>query len=317
MSISAVDGETEALNPLQEEESFLTKTVNALAAPFIAFANLVYPVNPVTKMRHLSLLPEWAEKALGPALYRFAVYTSGLSKQVDSPKIDAIAKKLFFFTKRNLPYEVKVFENDLFLQDYVDGGKILLSTRSIDVIDYYTSHKKVWGLEGYNDPETGTFISYEGVTREDVIAAFISSLIILGEVKLSGTEFLLSLGISLVSSVFLIEKIAAFTIVNLTVRESVVLLATSFTFPAVFIYFFKKLGNWSSISERYGVLLAHKAGYDPRGALFLQEIYQLEFYENRPKLFNKLQLAPSPKEQQAALFREIKALHPQPKASPK
>ncbi len=260
---------------------------------------------------------ELAEQAIESLFNRF------YPNQVDSPEIEKIAKRIFF---KNARYEARVVENDS-LKGEVFGFKIALFTEAIQKIDYYFKNRKAVGLEGYTDPKTGTFISYEGITREDVLASFIGQYVSYIETG-NWVKYLqipsffiwpLSSGLAIAfSAALLVTRIQNGFWVPF--YRLAVLGAFIITNIAISILSYLVMGlapSYTSLeNQKEGMLLAKEAGFDPRGALFLQEIYHLERWADYPDFVQKLFsiFTHLPKEREEVLAKEIVLLHPQPKA---
>ena len=96
-----------------KEASFLTKTVNTFAKPFIAALDFIAPKNPVTGSRELWYLPKSLETLMGRIMYPIMkVNQGGETEHLFSEKCREIMEKLAVHSKREFNYEVSVLNNN-------------------------------------------------------------------------------------------------------------------------------------------------------------------------------------------------------------
>ena len=314
-----------------------TKKTSQTANPFFAVFDYFYGVNPVLERRELGYLPVWVEKGMGNMMYPMMTLSQGgtMNHHFELPKVNQILGNLKAHAKRDLPYEVKILNKDVVNAWCLPGGKMAIYKRILERIDYFVNNKEAMGLKGYTHPETGEFISYQSVTKNDVIAALLGhemthadarhaarklELSFLAQIGIFGLSFWTKGWIDNKES--LLEK----NISQLSAEEVKKEKDVIESYRKTHKFFFNwavKLGVelyflWGSRSheleaDKYGTRLAVEAGYNPAGALFLQEILKKEshgLYDYLPTWYQRIQglwsSHPPSTERQAALFPDVK-----------
>ncbi len=342
-SISEEYGVVEA-NETQSPEA---KKTDGIAKSSISIIDYFYGVNPVHGKRELRYLPTWVEKVMGSAMYPMMVINQGgsISNHFELPKVSHIMGKLKAHARRDLPYEVKIINKDVVNAWCLPGGKIAIYKRILERIDYFVNNKKEMGLQGYTHPETGEFISYADVTKEDVIAALLGHEMTHADARHSARKlersFIVQAGIFTASAYTqslingkkkdLKERIehlnkngdmtstdkANFKKEREKIKGYQRLHHLAFNWLVklgVELYFLMGSRHHELEADKYGTRLAAEAGYNPAGALFLQELLKREskgLYDYLPNWFQKIQSFwhshPPCTERQAALFADVKA----------
>lgn len=306
-----------------------------IAEKFTPIADFIAPVNSVTGVRGVRIIPECAETALGSIMYPVMVLSEGGETKEGgrAEKIASIFAKLIPETRRNeLPYEVKLLRKQSLNAWCLPGGKVAVYSLLASKIVEYTSLER---LEEYVDPQTGERIGYQGVTSDDVFAALLGHEMTHADArhtarKLEWTGFLQACVFGV--SAFIQARIAsAKREISSSQRartagdQSKLRVLNSLQtihdlFFHVLIKFSLKLYHFFGSrqhefeADKYGMQLAVRAGYDWRGALYLQEILKREsgreWFQSCPSLVREalkwLRTHPSCEERQAAILEEAK-----------
>lgn len=324
--------------PVPKESTLAAK----VASPFFAVIDYFYGVNPVLGRREFGYLPTWVEKAMGTAMYPGMVFTQGgkMPHHFELPKVQEIMGKLKAHARRDLPYEVQIINKDVVNAWCLPGGKMAIYRRILERIDYYVHNREAMGLKGYTHPETGQFISYDGVTKEDVVAALLGHEMTHADARHSARKLEWSFIVQV-----LIFSVSAYTQAKLDgwrhdlkgraaqqhltnnerqeIEEEKKTLKSyqtihNFAFNwlvkiGVELYFLMGSRHHELEADKYGTRLAKEAGYNPAGALLLQEILKSEshgLYDYLPTWYQKLQglwcSHPSADERQGALFTDVR-----------
>lgn len=321
----------------EKEVPVETKKTSQTANPFFAIFDYFYGVNPVLERRELGYLPVWVEKGLGNMMYPMMTLSQGgaMNHHFELPKVNQILGNLKAHARRDLPYEVQILNKDVVNAWCLPGGKMAIYKRILERIDYFVNNKEAMGLKGYTHPETGEFISYQNVTKEDVIAAllghemthadarhaarklelsFVAQIGIFGlsywaKTKIDNKEALLEKNISKLSY----EEVKKEKDTIESYRKTHKFFFNWLVKLGVELYFLMGSRHHELEADKYGTRLAVEAGYNPVGALFLQEILKKEshgLYDYLPTWYQKLQglwsSHPPSTERQAALFADVK-----------
>ena len=193
------------------------------------------------------------------------------------------------YSKRNFEYKVIVVNSDIVKVFCAPGGQIGITKGFLEKTERYVNGKIGKDLIGYVNPETGKTISYEGVTREDVIAAVLGHEMIRVDARhgMAIYEFFLIVVPSLLARL-LFENIFPYSVG---------------IFPAIFC---AQIRNQELEADKFGMVNAREAGYNPIGALVLQEVLKGEELP-RGLFFDLLRISPLREERQRLLFQEINA----------
>ncbi|MCB1116197.1 MAG: M48 family metalloprotease [Chlamydiia bacterium] len=314
-----------------EEERSETSIVSKIAAPFFALFNYFYGINPVTEKREFGYLPQWVEKAMGASMYFETMQSQGriAYNHHELPKTSHIFDTLKTHAKRDLPYELHIIKKNEINAWCMPGGKVAVFSGILEKIDYFVHNKKAMGLDGYTDPETGTFISYAAVTKDDVIAALLGHEMTHADArhfarKLELTFLLQAIFFSAAAwtqSIIngkkrdLKERMRHLEITNDVTEEDrkkfqeekewhrtlQTIHNIAFRWVVKFgMNIYLKFGSRQHELEadKYGTRLMVESGYNPAGALFLQEILKRE---SGPSHWYFFSTHPEPEERQAAL----------------
>jgi len=305
--------------------------------PFFAVINYFYGVNPVLGRREFGYLPTWVEKAMGSAMYPMMTLTQGgtMDHHFELPKVNRILGNLKAHARRDLPYEVKILNKDVVNALCLPGGKMAIYKRILERIDYFVNNKEEMGLKGYTHPESGEFISYRDVRKEDVVAALLGHEMTHADARHSARKLewsfvvqALIFGASYYTSGWINNKEALLekNISQLSATEAKEEKDRIESYRKTHRFFFNwmvKLGvelyflmgsrHHELEADKYGTRLAIEAGYNPAGALFLQEVLKREshgLYDYLPTWYQKIQglwsSHPPSSERQAALFADVK-----------
>ncbi|MCB1109998.1 MAG: M48 family metalloprotease [Chlamydiia bacterium] len=335
--IIAVDSPTAAPAEREEEASTLSKVINGFATPFIAAYNFLLPKNPVTGKREIWYIPKPVESLMGRVMYPIMKSTQGGEMEhLFSEKCRQVMQRLATHTKREFNYEVAVLNSNVINAWCLPGGKVAVYKTLLEKIDYYINNKDELGLTGYTHPKTGEFISYASVTKEDVIAALLGHEMTHADARHSVRKLEWSFLVQ--AAAFGLNKYTQGVIDRweqdfktrqalaenphdlddekdkLQAWKNIHAIAFSrLTQLGVHLYFLAGSRGHELEADKYGTELAIKAGYDPAGALFLQEILKQESHETHsflPESFHRIQSIfqthPSSTERQLALFHDIK-----------
>ncbi|NGX50846.1 MAG: hypothetical protein K1060chlam2_00697, partial [Chlamydiae bacterium] len=176
------------------------------------------------------------------------------------------------------------------------GGWVDLNSGMLEKIGFYVNNKDALEVEGYTDPESGEFISYENVTVDDVMAAMIANQMAKSELSHKFRWFEITATMSIATATF--------------GRFIPVVGAISGLATAIITLYFGRTCTYEA--DRLGSALVADAGYNPAGALFLNEVHK----KCRPYLTTLLShlylTGPLFKDRQAVIFpvaREWKMLN--------
>lgn len=312
----------ESLQESPKPESYgLAQAVNSIADTFFgaigSIIDWVCPVNPVTHSREFWYIPKWGENMLGNLMYPVMCYQQGGEMtHLFSRKAQEIANNLAQHSKRELDYEVKILHNNVINAWCLPGGKIAIYHLLLEKIDFYISNMDRLGLKGYTDPETGTFVSYKGLTTDDVIAALLGHEMTHADARHAARKLELSWVVQLLA--FGLDSYASYSLEtwekdldaktqrcsasptqlkkereDLEQWKKIHELAFGWISKlAMNLYFLFGSRSHELEADKYGTTLAVEAGYNPVGALFLQEILHKEsrgsVYDFLPKIFQDI-----------------------------
>ena len=263
----------------------------------------IYPLNLVTNQRELWYLPEGVENMIGTAMYAAMCFQGGgiNNTHASYQKVQEIGAKLATHTRRKLGYEIHILNSKTLNAWCLPWGKAAIYTLLLDKIDEYIAKKdKLENFRGYTHPETEEYISYDDVTVEDVIAALIGHEFTHADARHTARKlersFLIQAGIYS-ADYFIRAKLIAWDkelrVKELNNKGDEPLLKKerselqfyqkiqSFAFDYIVklgMNIFMLMGSRSHELEadKYGTELAIRAGYNPKGALFLQEILKTQ-----------------------------------------
>lgn len=167
-----------SIEPPKSESYDLAQAVNSIAdtvfGAFTSIIDWICPVNPVTNSREFWYIPKWGENMMGNLMYPVMCYQQGGEmSHLFSRNVQEIASNLAKHSKRELDYEVKILHNNVINAWCLPGGKIAIYHHLLEKIDFYIHNMERLGVTGYTHPETGAFVSYKGLTTNDVIAALL------------------------------------------------------------------------------------------------------------------------------------------------
>ena len=284
------------LHESNEESSLEKKMAYQATSVFDYF----FPKHPYTLEQEFRFIPNVIEQQLGARNFgRRSI------PHRDLGLCQKIVADLTMHTKRNLDYDIVVLDSEKCYSRFSINGKIAISRGFLDKIERFVTHKKEMGLNGYVDPETGKTISYETVSKKDVLAALIGRTMIHVDARhhIKSVERLLS-RIVLVSAV---TALTAFPLLSLIGPIP----AIGIVFAQVLggsIYnthdFFQKNRDNVFEADRFGLINATKAGYSAQGALFLHEVVQSRRIQSENVLYF-FKTPPTHQERQKALFDQI------------
>lgn len=320
--------------PIASEEAM---GCSQIANPFFAMWDYFCPVNPVLGMREFRYLPVFVEKWMGTLMYPImTTFLGGEIKQHRGQlKIDEILKKLRAHAKRDLDYEVMIIKNNTINAWCLPGGKIAVHNRILERIDSFLSHKGEGSLTGYTHPKTGAFISYTDVKKDDVLAALIGHEMTHADARHAARK--LELSFILQALIFGLQKWTKGWIdqKNSSLQKKIYRLSPSqtkteqdriklyhtiheFSFSqltkiGIELYFLMGSRRHEYEADKYGTRLAFEAGYNPKGALFLQEILKedgLTLFDYLPSSLQKVYCLflshPTCEERKLALFQDVR-----------
>ena len=315
----------------EEEESSTTKT-SGISSFLFGIVDFFIPVNPLTQKREFRIIPQRLESFLGRIMYPAMIFSQGgRAHPYYLSTVQPILSRLIPHTKRkDLPYEVTVINKDVVNAWCLPGGKIGVYKLLLERIDYYIQYKDAMGLKGYTHPETGAFVSYRGLKAEDVIAALLGHEMTHADARHTAQKLEWSLFIQLfifgIQAYFRSrinshkEDLAKQTTLKSEERKrrqkqieiAQKLHNTVFHYFIKFglqLYFLFGSRCHEYEADKYGAQLSQRAGYNPAGALFLQEILKREsygLYDYLPSLFQKVaglwHSYPSSEDRQKALY---------------
>jgi len=260
----------------------------------------VYPVNPVTGDREFWYIPKWGENLLGKVMYPvMCLKEGGTIPHLYAQKVQEITKQLSEHSKRKLDYEVTILRDNVVNAWCLPGGKMAIYSLLLEKIDYYVRNKEALGLTGYTDPNTGAFVSYDRVNIDDVLAALLGHEMTHADARHAARKLEFSFLVQVL--VFGLSTWGASKLANwetdLKQREKLELKNSNitkerehleswkkvhdFTFGwmtklAIQLYFLFGSRCHELEADKYGTALAAESGYNPVGALFLQDILKKE-----------------------------------------
>lgn len=262
----------------------------------------IYPVNLVTNQRELWYLPEIIERMIGTAMYSAMCYEEGGNdtKHLSYHRVQEIGQKLAAQTKRKLDYEISILKNNTLNAWCLPWGKAAIYTLLLEKIEYYIANKdKLDAFRGYTNPETKEHFNYDDVVADDVIAALVGHEFTHADARHAARKLELSFLVQ--TAIFAADYMTRAKLTawdkELTVKElkkpedetlknersqlQFYMSIQSFAFSYIVklgMNLFMYMGSRSHELEadKYGTELAIRAGYNPKGALFLQEILKVE-----------------------------------------
>ncbi|WP_316357348.1 M48 family metalloprotease [Candidatus Neptunichlamydia sp. REUL1] len=323
----------------EEAASFLSKAVHAFATPFIAALDFIAPKNLVTGSRQLWYLPKSLENLMGRIMYPIMkANQGGETEHLFSETCRKIMQELAVHSKREFNYEVSVLNNNQVNAWCLPGGKVAVYKTLLEKIDFYVHNKDKLGINGYTHPESGEFISYADVKKRDVIAALLGHEMTHADARHSARS--LEMSFLAQAAIFGLNKYTKSILdnweVDLATRESNRstdpedvrdekqkirawrnIHSVAFgclTHLGIQLYFLAGSHSHELEADKYGTKMAVAAGYNPAGALFLQEILKQEskgihsfLPESSQKIQSLFHSHPSSSDRQLALFQDVKA----------
>jgi len=300
-------------DPIEDQSVTLIESVTQSIFNIIDW---VYPINPVTGSRNLWYIPKSIENFMGKTMYASMCYTQGGSiNHFYSRRVQQIAANLAQHTKRDLPYEVTVLNNNVVNAWCLPGGKVAVYRGILEKIDFYVNHRRELGLHGYTDPSTGNFVRYSNIRVDDVIAALLGHEMTHADARHCARSLELSFFVQ--ASVWILDLLTGQQLNSweadlrarrmkgdhdfekladerskLNLWRSIHSIFFAWVTPlATQLYFLMGSRSHELEADKYGTQLAIRAGYNPAGALFLQEILKQEsgsLYDFMPKLFRDI-----------------------------
>lgn len=262
-------------------------------------------VSEVVTSRACYVLPKCAERAFGSVgqgltsfvhfftstYHRFFSVGNGYSStnSVYADKTNEIMKNLAGHTERNFSYTLSLREYSGWSSDFHSGGGVEVYAGILEKIDFCLNNKEALNLKGYTDPKTGEYMSYENLTKEDVLAAMIATEMARSELSHTGSWLETSFLVTLVANLAKISQIHALN---------------------AFVYlYYSRVQTYEA--DQAGTALMAKAGYNPAAKLFLNDLHnQCRSYVSRA-LSHIYLTAPSCQARQSVVYpvaRDWKAL---------
>lgn len=251
--------------------------------------DFVYPKNTITGYREFWYLPTWVEKYLGEALYASTCISQGgkLDDDAKQKRLQVMVEKTAEHAQREgedqkFEYEVTVLDSNVLNAWAMAGGKLAFNDRLIKEIDKMDLSE------------------WKGLTHDDVLAAVVGhevSHAAIGHTrKRLEKTFLIQLAL-------FVGKIVANFFISRKEQEAVEkggekgthrahietseelkkyegyrkLVTVGFDFFAYYaseLYMLMDSRNAEYEADKYGIQLMYKAGYDVRGSLALQKLFQ-------------------------------------------
>jgi len=303
--ISEIDSEhinLEIFETFEDEEKGLAdRAFQAFTSAVTLLLDHILPRNPVNGNREFRIYSLNQEIIKGKNI--FANVTRAYGGEINHPETELCQKILSEVTahsKRNFEYKVIVLNSDIVNAFCAPGGEIGLTKGFLEKTERYVNGKIGKDLMGYVDPETGKTISYEVVTKEDVIAAVIGHEMIHADARhgMARQEFPL---IGLISFLF----------VSILSHSVAILFPAMYLCYPIFVlspfFLVAHIRNQEREADKFGMVNAREAGYNPIGALVLQEVLKGDKPRKGGVFLDLLRTHPSREERQNLLFQEINA----------
>lgn len=285
-----------------------TKTQASNAAEFVynlcpslfdriqAIFDFIYPKNAITGYREFWYLPTWVEKTLGEALYASNCASQGgkLNDEGKQTRLKAMVEKTAEHAQREgedqkFDYEVTVLDSNVLNAWAMPGGKLAFNDRLIKEVDKMDLSE------------------WKGLTHDDVLAAVVGhevSHAAIGHTrKRLEKTFLIQLALfvgKIVANIFIgrkeqeaVEKgekkgthrAHIETADELRKYEGYRKLVTIgfdyFAYYASQLYMLMDSRNAEYEADKYGIELMYKAGYDVRGSLALQKLFEKQGHSHQ------------------------------------
>ncbi|WP_316358121.1 M48 family metalloprotease [Candidatus Neptunichlamydia sp. REUL1] len=316
--IDGTEGSTGAeffeLHENQEEPPLNTKTSSIATSVF----NYFFPRHPYTQCREFRLIPDVIEKFIGGFVFTSAVgQGGGIVFHKDLGMCQKILSDLKVHSIRNIDYSIVVLDIGRNNATCYPGGKIAIDRGYLDKIDRFVSHKKEMGFNGYVDPETGKTISYENVTKKDVLAALIGHEMIHADARHGMRVLEQELAWSILSSAAkLLLAIKLAPLIGTVTAICTTMIIGAAVEVIAWSYFSSRDHHQEFEADQYGMINTSKAGYSVSGSFFLQVVLNdgeaiVSYDSPYTKFFMKLldlffgDTHPSYQERQKALFDQL------------
>lgn len=302
-AISEIDSEyvnLEIFETFEDDKKHLSDRVfQAFTSAVTLLLDYILPRNPVNGNREFRIYSLNQEIIKGKKTFANMIRAyGGENNHPETVLCQKILSEVTAHSKRNFEYEVVVLNSNIVNAFCAPGGKIGITKGFLKKVERYVNEKIGKDLMGYVDPETGKTSSYGGVTKEDMIAAVIGHEMIHADARhgMARQEFDLLQFIGL-----LFAGIVSFSMG--IGRETLFL-----CFPIIALgSFFQhaQIRNQEREADKFGMVNARKAGYNPIGALVLQEVLKNDKPRKRGVFLDLLYTHPPCEERQKLLFQEI------------
>ena len=251
--------------------------------------DFVYPKNAITGYREFWYLPTWVEKVLGEALYPTTCASQGgkLNDEKQQTRLSNMVEKTAKHAQREgedqqFEYEVTVLDSSVINAWAMPGGKLAFHSGLINKIDKMD------------------LTEWEGLTKDDVLAAVVGHEV--SHAAIGHTRKRLEKTLLIQLALF-VGKIAANIFINRKEKEAVekgegksthrahietadelkkyeglrkivTVVFDYFAYYATQLYMLAESRGAEFEADKYGIELMYKAGYDVRGSLALQKLFQ-------------------------------------------
>jgi beta-barrel assembly-enhancing protease len=258
-----------ALDCMNAVEDAVCLIANKSISLLNSIFNYAYTKNPATGNRELWFIPTWAEKLTGYIYYaQYCNSAGGLSttnRRIELVK--EVGSKLAQYAPRNkaLNYEFKLIDSRQINAWAMPGGKIAIYERMLKEME----------------KEDNNFEGYEDITLKDKVAAVLSHEIIHSAARHTAKRIE-----KVVITLFLVTFIRVFVIFKLSLNAFAYAPTNASIIGQIFkkfkhyigelilsLYAFAQSRNDDFEADKYGMHLMQKSGYNPKAALWLQELF--------------------------------------------
>lgn len=265
--MSAISESTEVAfyEPIEKESE-----TSSVSRAFFNALDTVYPKNPYTKEREIQLIPKVVEGIIS------FIATSEIDEEgalyedhPDLPVCNAILEKFLPNTHRDLPFEVVIGDTGVINAMAYPDGRICINRGLLDKVDRFIEDP----LSGYTDPKTGAFYSYKGVQKKDILAALIGHEIIHIDARhtMHGIE-IEATGSKVLTFLECVGMIKLYPLLGMIGTIVTACVAATIAQTLFSIYCQSKATQQEFEADIYGLQHAYNAGFNPHGALCLQDI---------------------------------------------
>ncbi len=259
-----------------------TKICAKIAAIACKIFNAIFPLNPVTKSRQFRVIPTKLEKAYGESFYNSLCPQSRVDNDLTDDYKPIFDKLVEACDRKDLDYEFRVLDSNVVNAFCLPGGKIVITRGLIDKLKEDNVN-----IDGFNVDDVDLEDKIAAVLGHEITHASaghsamkIQTAILLW---LTGRVLSFSLGIFVRSKVIQNEQNSKKGKERINQASLNRKANTAATISTSIFDVFWNLGNYFAQnkyghshefqSDRIGMKYAARAGYNPAGAVYVQQMF--------------------------------------------